>query len=273
MSMQTSTHMQIHICIDTHKNIWAYTYTYKYTHTHTHTHCMHAHTCTHTCMHTHTRVHTHTHTHTRTPHLTSMMCCLSFLSEEQSCMMTGSTHTDSQPLSLSSLSPPLSFSCPISTSYNSLAWTQGGGGGGGGKGTQIYSFHQAVLCFLPSALPPPTPAPHLLTQHTIQLTGLRTSGQRGIKILFSSPGCTMLPPSPPRSHIHCPAYKSLHPPALLFMHQHFIQRVSKLSAHHSSGAVWESRWPSWAVRPNEPSGFRGRKDFLNRALALVTTCP
>ena len=28
----------------------------------------------------------------------------------------------------------------------------------------------------------------------------------------------------------------------------------------SSGAVgqWESRWTSWAVRPNEPSGFRGR---------------
>ena len=22
---------------------------------------------------------------------------------------------------------------------------------------------------------------------------------------------------------------------------------------------------SWAVRPNEPSGFRGRKDLLNRA--------
>ena len=42
---------------------------------------------------------------------------------------------------------------------------------------------------------------------------------------------------------------------------------------HSSGAVWESRWPSWAVRPNEPSGFRGRKDLLNRASALVTTCP
>ena len=30
---------------------------------------------------------------------------------------------------------------------------------------------------------------------------------------------------------------------------------------------------SWAVRPNEPSGFRGRKDLLNCALALVTTCP
>ena len=42
---------------------------------------------------------------------------------------------------------------------------------------------------------------------------------------------------------------------------------------HSSGAVWESRWTSWAVRPNEPSGFRGRKDLLNRASALVTTCP
>ena len=35
----------------------------------------------------------------------------------------------------------------------------------------------------------------------------------------------------------------------------------------------ESRWTSWAVRPNEPSGFRGRKDLLNRASALVTTCP
>ena len=43
--------------------------------------------------------------------------------------------------------------------------------------------------------------------------------------------------------------------------------------NQSSGAVWESRWTSWAVRPNEPSGFRGRKDLLNRDLALVTTCP
>ena len=45
------------------------------------------------------------------------------------------------------------------------------------------------------------------------------------------------------------------------------------SKWYSSGAVWESRWPSWAVRPNEPSGFRGRKDLLHRASALVTTCP
>ena len=26
-------------------------------------------------------------------------------------------------------------------------------------------------------------------------------------------------------------------------------------------------------RSNEPSGVRGRKDLLNRASALVTTCP
>ena len=42
---------------------------------------------------------------------------------------------------------------------------------------------------------------------------------------------------------------------------------------HSSGAVRESRWPSWAVRPNEPSGFRGRKAILNHAHALVSACP
>ena len=41
---------------------------------------------------------------------------------------------------------------------------------------------------------------------------------------------------------------------------------------HSSGAVWESRWPSSAVRPNEPSGFRGRKAILNHASALVSAC-
>ena len=35
----------------------------------------------------------------------------------------------------------------------------------------------------------------------------------------------------------------------------------------------ESRWPSWAVRPNEPSGFRGCKNLLNHASALVTACP
>ena len=29
----------------------------------------------------------------------------------------------------------------------------------------------------------------------------------------------------------------------------------------------------WAVRPNEPSGFRGRKAILNHASALVTSQP
>ena len=33
------------------------------------------------------------------------------------------------------------------------------------------------------------------------------------------------------------------------------------------------RWTSWAARPNEPSGFRGHKELLNCASALVTTCP
>ena len=31
--------------------------------------------------------------------------------------------------------------------------------------------------------------------------------------------------------------------------------------------------PGRAVRPNEPSGFRGRKAILNRASALVSACP
>ena len=41
----------------------------------------------------------------------------------------------------------------------------------------------------------------------------------------------------------------------------------KSQAHHcqSSGAVWKSRWPSWAFRPNEPYGFCGRKATPNRA--------
>ena len=48
---------------------------------------------------------------------------------------------------------------------------------------------------------------------------------------------------------------------------------SSSSLSHSSGAVSKSRWTSWAVRPNEPSGFRGHKAILNHASALVTACP
>ena len=59
-----------------------------------------------------------------------------------------------------------------------------------------------------------------------------------------------------------------------YFHTHLYTLLSHyFHNYYSSGAVWESRWTSWAVRPNEPSGFRGRKDLLNRALALVTTCP
>ena len=45
------------------------------------------------------------------------------------------------------------------------------------------------------------------------------------------------------------------------------------TSRQSSGAVWKSRWPSWAFRPNEPYGFCGRKATLNHASALVTVCP
>ena len=33
-----------------------------------------------------------------------------------------------------------------------------------------------------------------------------------------------------------------------------------------------SAWPSWALRPKEPHGFRGRKAILNHAQALVSAC-
>ena len=75
--------------------------------------------------------------------------------------------------------------------------------------------------------------------------------------------------------------KSGAPPSAMFVYFQFLEvllmvsiyRTMTLLVRHSSGAVWESRWTSWAVRPNEPSGFRGRKDILNHASALVTTCP
>ena len=46
-----------------------------------------------------------------------------------------------------------------------------------------------------------------------------------------------------------------------------------MASRHSSGAVWESRWPSWAVLPKKPYGFRGRKAILNHASTLVSACP
>ena len=38
----------------------------------------------------------------------------------------------------------------------------------------------------------------------------------------------------------------------------------------SPGAVWKSRWSSWAFRPNQPYGFRGRKAMLNHWSQLVS---
>ena len=56
--------------------------------------------------------------------------------------------------------------------------------------------------------------------------------------------------------------------------------MTRLASHtagcavcRGSGAVRESRWPSWAVRPNQHSGFRGRKDLSDHASALVSACP
>jgi len=43
--------------------------------------------------------------------------------------------------------------------------------------------------------------------------------------------------------------------------------MALIAAHLKAGVILV------AVRPNEPSDFRGRKELLNRASALVTTCP
>ena len=37
--------------------------------------------------------------------------------------------------------------------------------------------------------------------------------------------------------------------------------------------MWKSRWPSWAPRPHQPYGFRGRKAILKHASALVSASP
>ena len=59
-------------------------------------------------------------------------------------------------------------------------------------------------------------------------------------------------------HQPCNNYKKTTPFRWTFKTR-YKKLLTHLESRHSSGAVWESRWPSWAVRPNEPSGFRGRK--------------
>ena len=43
-----------------------------------------------------------------------------------------------------------------------------------------------------------------------------------------------------------------------------------LGSEQGKKLIVQSRWPSWVVRPNEPSGFRGRKAISNHASALVS---
>ena len=50
---------------------------------------------------------------------------------------------------------------------------------------------------------------------------------------------------------------------LIWMHNDFVKE-SAIDFNQSSGAVVKSRWPSWALRPNEPYGFCGRKATLNQ---------
>ena len=59
--------------------------------------------------------------------------------------------------------------------------------------------------------------------------------------------------------------------------QQLKQQLRSAQVAHSSGAVWESRWTSWAVRPNGPrslrsfsGGFRGR---AFHSLAPFPLCP
>ena len=52
-----------------------------------------------------------------------------------------------------------------------------------------------------------------------------------------------------------------------------LRRKGRMTLGFIVQELCESRWPSWAVRPNEPSGFRRRKATLNHASALVSACP
>ena len=49
-------------------------------------------------------------------------------------------------------------------------------------------------------------------------------------------------------------------------------RYNRLEAE-KRGFIVQELCESRGGRPNEPSGFRGRKELLNHASALVTTCP
>ena len=78
-------------------------------------------------------------------------------------------------------------------------------------------------------------------------------------------------------HVLCWYYSSIStkPPGGRSKEECFYQSVDCLNLvcrSPSSGAVWKSKWPSWAFRHNEPYGFCGRKATLHHE-ALVTVCP
>ena len=102
-----------------------------------------------------------------------------------------------------------------------------------------------------------------------KLKRLLSSPRRLLRVRISLPSVTTpTTASPPRTLFPSPPVKPVFSADVKYRSVH-VERT-----FYSSGAVWESKWTSWAVRPNEPSGFRGRKELLNHALAaLVTTCP
>jgi len=50
-------------------------------------------------------------------------------------------------------------------------------------------------------------------------------------------------------------------------------RITLIESKQRFTTIVQELCESRGGRPNEPSGFRGRKDLLNHASALVTACP
>ena len=128
-------------------------------------------------------------------------------------------------------------------------------------------------------LPPPPPPPHsghasysfwnkISVHHSHLLPGTRLSAKRGPH------WDTRLLQLQCQHHLHACATENTIPN--INKPYGFCGCLPCLLTYwksHSSGAVWELRWPSCALRPNELSGFRGRKELLNHASALVSACP
>ena len=66
------------------------------------------------------------------------------------------------------------------------------------------------------------------------------------------------------NQMHCQYTTSLDTPIKIKIKSD-IKGFRSCMKKQSSGAVWKSKWPSWAFRPNDPYGFCGRKATLNHA--------